>query len=282
MTVPAATVDTLLGCRPDDDGLRFEFGRHLHGAFGGAFGGGVAAAAIRAARTVAPDRLPASLDVRFLRGLGAGSAHARPTVLRAGRSLTTVSVDIADAAGRPAARATVGLTDAAALYTLDRPTATDMPPLVGYDAGTDWRAPGDVEIPILATLHPRTVGSGPSWIATGLALPWNGAEASAEAICLAADMCVGPPVAAACADRWIPHPNPDLSLRFVGEVTGCELAAVGRLERICGGLAVVGIAVWAADEIVGVGVSSSMLQARSAHLPTGSTETDPNRRTGDR
>ena len=265
MTTPTATVDGLLGRRPD--GVSFELGRHLHGAFGGAFGGAVAAVALRVARDAAPGRPPASLDVRFLRGLPAGSARAEAAVLHAGRSLTTVSVEIADENERRSAVATVGLIDPAALQPLERPSVADEPLATGYDDGTGWREPDGIEIPILSTLRPRVVGSGPSWAATGLAVPWKNwtpdAGAGAEASCLAADMCVGPPVAAACAGRWIPHPNPDLSLRFVGEVTGSDVIGVGRLERISGGLAVVGITVWSEREVVAVGVCSSMLLAAS-------------------
>ncbi|BBU24472.1 Uncharacterised protein [Mycobacterium xenopi] len=74
-------------------------------------------------------------------------------------------------------------------------------------------------------------------------------------------MCVGPPVATACAGRWIPHPNPDLSLRFVGQVAGPELVGIGRLDRISAGLAAVNISVWSGNELVAVGVCSSMLLA---------------------
>ena len=44
-----------LGARPAEDGSwRFELGRELHGAFGGAFGGVVAATTVMAARPLAP------------------------------------------------------------------------------------------------------------------------------------------------------------------------------------------------------------------------------------
>ncbi|MCV7260416.1 PaaI family thioesterase [Mycobacterium shimoidei] len=260
MTGAVASVDDVLGCRTDGEGLSFELGRNMHGAFGGAFGGAVAACALRTARREAPGRTPASLDVRFLRGLPAGTAHAAATVLHAGRSLTTVSVDIADSTGRAAARATVGLADPAALHPSDTPSA-EKAGLTGYSGGSDWTTPDGVEIPIVATLRPRVLGAGPSWVATGLRAPWDVA-AGAEAACLAADMCVGPPVAAACAGKWIPHPNPDLSLRFVGEVAEPDLVGVGRLQRISGGLAAVGITVWSGDDVVAVGVCSSMLLAR--------------------
>jgi len=46
-----------LGGRPDEEGSwRFELGRKLHGAFGGAFGGVVAAATLVAARPLAEGR----------------------------------------------------------------------------------------------------------------------------------------------------------------------------------------------------------------------------------
>lgn len=255
-----ASVDDVLGCRTDGDGLSFELGRNMHGAFGGVFGGAVAACALRTARQAAPGRTPASLDVRFLRGLPAGNARAAATVLHAGRSLTTVSVDIADSGGRPAARATIGLADSAALHTADTPSVADQAPVTGHPGGSDWTTPNGVQIPIVATLRPRVLGAGPSWVATGLRVPWD-IGAGAEAACLAADMCVGPPVAAARAGKWIPHPNPDLSLRFVGEVLEPDLIGVGRLQRISGGLAAVSITVWSGDDVVAAGVCSSMLLA---------------------
>ncbi|EUA22617.1 hypothetical protein I552_7108 [Mycobacterium xenopi 3993] len=144
---------------------------------------------------------------------------------------------------------------------IDQPTASKKPPLDDYDSGADWQAPDGVEIPILSTLRPRVLGSGCSWVATGLRLPWTDSGAGAESACLAADMCVGPPVATACAGRWIPHPNPDLSLRFVGQVAGPELVGIGRLDRISAGLAAVNISVWSGNELVAVGVCSSMLLA---------------------
>lgn len=257
----AGTVDAFLGLAPDGDGLRFGVESRLHGAFGGAFGGAVAACVVRAARTVAPERRPASLDVRFLRSLPAGAALVRATVAHAGRSLTTVNVDVLDATSRLAARATVGLVAAQALYPLDHPPAHALPPVQAYEDGSDWRAPNGVEIPIVTTLRPRVLGAGPWGVATGLRVPWTGRDADAEAACLGADMCVGPPVAAACAGTWIPHPNPDLSLRFVGDLPERDLVAIGMLERIDAGLAAVRIAVWSAGAVVAVGVSSSMLLA---------------------
>ncbi|MER3453199.1 MAG: hypothetical protein C4344_06070, partial [Acidimicrobiia bacterium] len=99
-----------------------------------------------------------------------------------------------------------------------------------------WRAPGDGAIPIVTTLAPRILGGGPWGIATAVEVPWDDGAAE-EGVCLAADMCVGPPVAAALADCWVPHPNPDLSLRFVPTEAGREYVGIGRLAEIAGGLA---------------------------------------------
>ena len=59
----------------------------------------------------------------------------------------------------------------------------------------------------------------------------------------------------------MPHPNPDLSLRFAGDVTGREVAAAGRLERVAGGVALVGIEVRSGHDVVAVGTSCSLLLA---------------------
>lgn len=251
------TVDGFLGARRRGAGVfTFGLGAHLHGAFGGTFGGVVAACAVRVARDLAPGRVPVSLDVRFLRGL-TGEAAAEGSVLHAGRSLATVGVDLRDAQGRPAARATVGLVTPEALHPLERPGA--RPPALEEGRAQAWRAPSGVAIPVVTTLAPRVLGAGEWGVATGLSVPWADADAGAEAVCLAADMCVGPPVAAACAGSWLPHPNPDLSLRFAGvQPAGGELVASGRLEAVAAGVALVGIAVWRGGELAGVGVSCSL------------------------
>jgi acyl-coenzyme A thioesterase PaaI-like protein len=72
-------------------------------------------------------------------------------------------------------------------------------------------------------------------------------------------MCVGPPVAFGLAGEDVAHPNPDLSLRFAGPVTGTEVIGVGRMERVHAGLATVSIQVWSASRLAALGVSTSML-----------------------
>jgi len=261
----AVTVAEVLGASAiSEDEMRFAIGRELHGAFGGAFGGAVAACTVATARRAAPGRVPTAIDVRFLRGLPAGTTTARSRVLQAGRSVSVIDVDVTGPDDRPAARATVSLVDRSTLHPLDEPQPA---PAIGrYDDAKPWVEMPGVEIPILTTLAPRILGRSVDGIATALRVPWDPHEDSAaEACCFAADLCVGPPVAAACVDGWIPHPNPDLSLRFaVAPVFDREVAGLGTVTGIAGGVAAVSITVCTAGTIAATGVSTSLLLATKA------------------
>ena len=241
--------------------LRFAVGRELHGAFGGAFGGVIAACTLVAARDVAPGRVPVGLDVRFLRGLPAGAVAARASVVHAGRSVTVVAVDLTGPDGRHGVRATVSLVEPSALHPLDVDSTIAEPLSASYDDAPKWPVMAGREIPILATLAPRILGRVGNGIATALRVPWTpDRTTAAEACCFVADMCVGPPVAAACIDGWVPHPNTDLSLRFAGDApVADEVVGVGTTERIAGGVAVVRVEVRSADAVVAAGVATSVL-----------------------
>ena len=158
----------------------------------------------------------------------------------------------------------MSLVDRSALQSLDEPQ--DAPAIGRYDDAKPWAEMPGVEIPILATLAPRILGRTTDGIATALRVPWEpDAKSAAEACCFAADLCVGPPVAAACIDRWIPHPNPDLSLRFaVSPVFEREVAGLGTVTGIAGGVAAVSITVCSAGTIAATGVSTSLLLATKA------------------
>lgn len=251
-----------LGGEAAGDGLwDFTIGRELHGAFGGAFGGALTACTVLAARSLVGGRVPSALDVRFLRGLGAGTARITPTLIHEGRSLSCVSVDVVDARGKLTTRATISFVDPAILHPLDDEGSAGSWKPSRDDGGVPWQQPPGVEVPIVTSLRPRAVGLDERGIATALAIPWDEdvSGASAEAACLAADICVGPPVAQACTSGWIPHPNPDLSLRFLGSVVGDEVVGIGRLERMDHGLAGVRIEVRSGERLVAIGVSDSML-----------------------
>lgn len=256
------TLAEVLGAEAIGPGsFRFSVGRELHGAFGGAFGGVIAACTLMVARDVAPGRVPVGLDVRFLRGLPAGEVAAEASVVHAGRTMTVVAVDLHGPDGRHGVRATVSLAETSALHPLDVDSTIVDPVTARYDDAPHWPTMTGREIPILATLAPRILGRAGNGIATALRVPWTPDNTTAaEACCFVADMCVGPPVAAACVDEWVPHPNTDLSLRFAGdaEVTQ-EVVGIGTTERITGGVAAVRVEVRSADAIVAVGVATSVL-----------------------
>jgi len=255
LTSPAEFLGAVAG---EDGRWQFRIGRELHGAFGGAFGGVVAAATVVAARPLAPGRVPVALDIRFLRSLPAGPAVACPTVLHSGRTLSCVSVDLAQEDGRLAARATISFVDPAALTPIT--TDEDRRALPLYADGRSWPSVG---APIIESLAPRTVPWPDDGMATAIPVPWSPSDTdtSAEAICLPADLCVGPPVVFGLPGHKVAHPNPDLSLRFAGPVTSEELIGVGRLARVHAGLATVAVEVWADGHLVAVGVSTSTLIA---------------------
>jgi acyl-coenzyme A thioesterase PaaI-like protein len=259
-TEAVSTAAEFLGGEQTADGTwRFSMGSELHGAFGGVFGGAVAAATLLTARSLNPARLPVALDCRFVRSLPAGEARVMPSVVHEGRTLSCVSVDVLDERDRVATRATVSLVDPVVLEPLDHPGASTSARWTSHADGARWTRPPGVEAPIIDTLEPRVVGRDERGIASSIRVPWQDTTAGAEVACLAADLCVGPPVAAAFPDRWIPHPNPDLSLRFSVVAIDEPVVAVGRLERIAAGLASVRIQVWSGGELAAVGVSSSLL-----------------------
>lgn len=254
------TIDEVLGVRRDEGCVSATLGfpRELHGAFGGAFGGLIAAGLVLVGRDRAPGRIPAGIDCRFVRGLTAGDARATTTALHTGRSLTLLRVDLHDGRNRVATTATISYVDPTALHPLD----VDPPHQPDPETWREWMAPPGIEIPIAALLHPRLAALGAGTVASLLKVPWDDPDGtySAEAACVAADFCVGPPVAAACEGAWLPHPNPDVSVRFSahGRV-GSDIVGIGRVVRIAGGLAAVDIEVRADEVAIAAGASTSMV-----------------------
>lgn len=247
-------IEAFLGAEREGDQWRFHIGRELHGAFGGAFGGVLAACTLLVARSAVGGREPTALDCRFVRGLPAGTASAVPTVVHAGRSHAVVSVELLDGE-RLVTRATVSLVDPEVLHPLDRQAESVPGGWTPFDEAPPWPEVA----PIVSALGARTVG--PS--ATAVRVPWDGDGHSPEAACLAADMSMGPSVAEGVAGESISHPNPDLSLRFCGEVTTDHVVGHGRLRRAHGGVAAVAIEVWSGPSLAAVGAATSLL------LPSG-------------
>ena len=249
-----ASVEKFLGAEPVGEGAwRFHVPVELHGAFGGAFGGIVAACTLIAARSVAPGRVPNALDCRFVRGLPAGEAVATATVLHSGRSLSTISVDLRSG-DRLCTRSTISLVVPDALHHIERP---------GPRPG-EWKAHEDARpwpaiAPIISTIDSRLVGDDDRGLATAMKVPWDvTASSSAESASMAADMAVGPPLGTLTGEG-ASTPNPDLSLRFCGEVRSEVIVGVGRLDRVGGGVAAVGVEVWSAGELVATGVSTALM-----------------------
>lgn len=232
---------------------RFHVPVELHGAFGGAFGGVVAATTLVAARSAVGGRTPIALDCRFLRGLAAGDAIAKPAVLHTGRSLAVVSVDLFDERDRLCTRATISLVDQAVLhdFTADGSAAGDW---IDHADATPWPALA----PIVTTIDSRIVGQDASGIATAIRVPWDDPGHSAEAACMAADMSVGPPVGSA-VPKGVSAPNPDISLRFCGDVTTPIIVGVCRMDRAGGGVAATRIEVYSDDALVANGISTTLL-----------------------
>ena len=242
-SVAVTTIDDFLG--RDDDG--FAFGCELHGAFGGVFGGVLTAAVVLAARTATPDHVAAGVDCRFLRSVPAGRSRAVVTTMHAGRTITCVRVDLYDERERLTTTGTVSFVDPAAL----RPLSVD-PVIEEPTRWRPWRAPVGVTAPIVDVLRPEVGATASGAIAIRLDVPWDGHRDAAA--CVAADLSVGPPVAAACAGTWSPHPNPDLSLRFTATADGGPLTSVARLAAINGGVAAVAV-----DVGFAVGVATSIV-----------------------
>jgi acyl-coenzyme A thioesterase PaaI-like protein len=249
------TFDEVVGAeRIDNHTLRFCIPETLHGAFGGAFGGFLAAVCLHTARSVADGRTPNALDVRFVRGLRRPEATATATVLHHGRSLTNVSVDVVDEDDKLCTRATISFVDRALLHTLERqgPPAGDWRP---HSQAATWPPVA----PIVSALDSRFVGEDGREFSIAVLVPWEGSDHSAEAACLAADMAVGPPAGYAAGREKASTPNPDLSLRFVGDVTTNEVVGVGRLERAANGVAAIGLEVWSDRQLVATGISTALL-----------------------
>ena len=254
-----------LGGKPAGNGeWHYDLGRELHGAFGGANGGVVGAVCVNVARSLSPGRAPASLDVRFIRGLTEGTARVVPVMLHEGRTLSVISVDIFDSRGKLCTRATVSMANLEALEPFEHAGFAGVPEgWKSYADGKPWAKPGSgVEVPLIDTFGPRLVGNDARGYATEVKVHWDEPGTCAEAACIAADISVGPPVGSALGGRPIPIPNPDLTLRFCAEPPlPRTMISACRLEHISRGIASTRIEVRAGSQLVAIGVSTTTLLA---------------------
>ena len=246
------------GGAPDgDDAWAFELPERFNGAFGGTNGGVLTALSVFVARR-ATGRRPASIDSRYLRGFRPGRARVVPRVVREGRTLSVLAVDVVDARDRVCTTSTVTLAAPEALAAdLDVSAHPERPEMRDFSDGHPWPANPAQPIPMLATFRPTSLGRTAHQVATGIAVVWDEPGTSAEAACIAADVSVGPPVMRAVKGR-ASIPNPDLSLRFVREAPPApHLAAVCALEGVDRGLATTRIEVWQDDVLLAIGISTT-------------------------
>lgn len=247
------------GSRQSPGDWRFDLPDSVNGAFGGTNGGVLAALAVHVARDVAPGRRAAGVDARFIRGFRPGTANVIASIVNEGRTLSTVQVDVSNSDGKLCTRALVSLVNPETLADLDHEGAERPSGLLAVSDGTPWAQPKPpMIIPLLDTFEPTFCGKTSAGTATAAKTVWDGDESCAEAVCIAADLSVGPPVARAVKGHRVGTPNPDISLRFGAEVDLPEfLIACCKLQSLVAGLASTAIEVWAGSSLLATGVSTT-------------------------
>jgi hypothetical protein len=256
----ASFVETFRGVgNSNEETWTFDIDERFNGAFGGTNGGVLSAISVHVARELS-SRRAASIDSRYIRGFRPGTARVVSRLVKRGRTLTVMDVDILDAQDRLCTHSVVTLVQANALAVDIQHSGPLMPPpdMASWEDGKLWRAPsGPMVIPLIETFEPTALGGSDSMTITGTRVVWQESGTSAEAACIAADISVGPPVARAVGSA-ASTPNPDLSLRFCGSMDPADfLAACCTLRTIDAGLASTNIDVWNARDLVAVGVSST-------------------------
>jgi acyl-coenzyme A thioesterase PaaI-like protein len=246
------------GNRLDDEAWQFDLKQDWNGGFGGTTGGVLSALTVFAARALAPGRFPSSVDSRFIRGFRPGVARVEPTLVHEGRSLSTVMVDILNEEGKLCTRSTVTLIVADALAEVEAEDgAGELEGMRTLTEARVWPQPKSRPIPLVDTFQPAFMGVDGKGTATKVDVVWD-EGGLAEAICIAADLSVGPPVARALQGKPLAMPNPDISLRFCRDAELPRyLVASCRLDSMESGLATTRIEVRAQDKLVANGISTT-------------------------
>jgi acyl-coenzyme A thioesterase PaaI-like protein len=247
------------GVKRGDGDWQFQLDETINGAFGGTTGGVLAALTVHAARDFAPGWRVTGIDARFIRSFRPGVASVVGTPVNEGRTLTTVQVDLNNAEGKLCTRALVSLVNPDSLEAIDYQGIEVPAGLLAPAEGKPWAQPKPpLRIPLLDTFAPVFLGKTGSGTVTGVKTIWNSDEHCAEAVCIAADISVGPPVMSALKGQRVATPNPDISLRFCTETDLPPLLLANcRLESLVAGLASTRIEVWANDTLLAIGVSST-------------------------
>jgi len=247
------------GIKRGDGDWQFQLDETVNGAFGGTTGGVLAALTVHVARDFAPGWRLSGIDTRFIRSFRPGVASVTGTLVNAGRTLTTVQVDVNNAEGKLCTRALVSLVNPESLEALDYQGIEIPAGLLTAAQGKPWAKPKPpLQIPLLDTFEPSFLGKTSSGFATGVKTIWDRDDHCAEAVCIAADISVGPPVMSALKGLRVATPNADISLRFCTEIElPATLVASCRLESLVAGLASTRIEVWADNSLLAIGVSST-------------------------
>jgi hypothetical protein len=251
--------DRMNGKQIRENEWQYKLAKEFNGGFGGTNGGVLAAICVNAARGIAPGRQPIGLDARFIRGFRPGIAKVVTRVLNEGRTLTTVSVDIINEAGKLTTRSTVSMVNPTALAEVqDDDEAPATGELKAFADAKVWQEPPEQEIPLIRTFGPRILGRTTRGTATAIHTIWNAINEIEEASCIAADISVGPPVAAALKGKPLAMPNPDISLRFTcAKGDPAWLVSTCRLEALNNGVATTRLEVRDGTTLLAVGISTT-------------------------
>jgi acyl-coenzyme A thioesterase PaaI-like protein len=265
ISVLAAVREFLGGPHPDGDDWAFDFGEHLESNWGAVYGGALAAGILAVARAVAPARSPRSLHIQIVRSVPRGIAHVIANVLHAGRTVTTVQVDLRDKRSKLAVSALVTLVspgEVAADHhdTAAGPLAVEQIPLIPEA----WTPPVAERLGMIGTgffvdnQQPGIGGRRP--VGLSLTVPWEDlAVTGPEAACLAADAAVGGPLTQAFGFDGVAGPNADLSLRFTTAHATRVISGIASMLSLQHGTATVGIEVQAGDQQLAHGLATSLL-----------------------
>lgn len=251
--------DCFSGEKHGEGEWQFELDESINGAFGGTTGGVLAALAVYVARDMTPGRQVAGIDARFIRGFRPGTAIVTGTLINAGRTLSTVQVSICSSEGKLCTLALVSLVNRDSLANVAQPDVPAPSGLLELVDAKRWPQPKPpMQIPLIDLFEPAFMGKTSSGLACAVKTIWDKSENCAEAICIAADLSVGPPVMGALKGQCLATPNPDISLRFCRDIELPDfLIACCRLESLAGGLAITRIEARTADTLLAAGVATT-------------------------
>jgi acyl-coenzyme A thioesterase PaaI-like protein len=280
--VTAAVLDAVRGFLggpvPDGDGWVFELGDHLHSNWGAVYGGAIAAASLAVARAAAPEQSPRSLHIQLVRATPSGPTRASVRVRHAGRTVSTVEVDLHDERDKLTSVALVTMVATAAVANAhDNQAAapqfrTSTAPF--EDAGIRapvvdvlklgyWRdgALADDVVLVADNYRPAVDGT-PAGVST-CTVPWdNLAETGPEASCLLADSLIGFSILQSELPTHVLGPNPDLTLRFTTAAATKVITGAASVLSVQRGTATTGLEVQAGDQQLAHGLATSLLLDR--------------------